>query len=114
MPRPAVREAAGTLVPKGLPIALIAPRSTATGDAEFFAACYRDVVRWDHRRGRFLVYEGHHWVEPTSGEIGRVLPPLTVAVSPLSHSNEVAYAQFPQRERLAVRKATVSACAVVT
>ena len=33
----------------------------------------------------------------------RVLPPSTVAISPLSPSNEVAYATFWQRERLSLQ-----------
>ena len=33
----------------------------------------------------------------------RVLPPSTVAISPLSPSNEVAYATFRQRERLSLQ-----------
>ena len=32
-----------------------------------------------------------------------VLPPSTVAISPLSPSNEVAYATFRQRERLSLQ-----------
>ncbi len=45
---------------------------------------------------------------------GGVLPPSTVVVSPLSPSNEGAYATFPQRERLSVQQSTISACTVGT
>jgi putative DNA primase/helicase len=46
--------------------------STETGDAEFFVACHSDTVRFDHRRGRWLLYDGHIWVPQSNGEIARL------------------------------------------
>jgi putative DNA primase/helicase len=45
---------------------------TETGDAEFFASCFSDVVRFDHRRGRWLLFVDHHWTPQTNGEVQRL------------------------------------------
>ena len=45
---------------------------TEAGDAEFFAAQNADTVRFDHRRGRWLLFDGNVWVPQTSGEIARL------------------------------------------
>jgi P4 family phage/plasmid primase-like protien len=45
---------------------------TETGDAEFFVACNADTVRYDHRRGRWLLFNGHVWVPQTDGEVARL------------------------------------------
>jgi putative DNA primase/helicase len=45
---------------------------TEAGDAEFFAARYADRVRYDHRRGRWLLFAGHRWAPQTDGEIHRL------------------------------------------
>lgn len=45
--------------------------TTETGDAEFFAACNAESVRYDHRRGRWLFFEGHIWVPQADGELFR-------------------------------------------
>ena len=46
--------------------------ATETGDAEFFAECNADTVRYDHRRGRWMVFDGTIWVPQASGQIGRL------------------------------------------
>lgn len=46
--------------------------TTETGDAEFFAACNADTVRYDHRRGRWLLFTDHVWVPQINGEIDRL------------------------------------------
>jgi putative DNA primase/helicase len=43
-----------------------------TGDAEFFASCNADLVRYDHRRGRWLLFNGQIWVPQACGEINRL------------------------------------------
>lgn len=45
---------------------------TEAGDAEYFAACFPDSVRYDHRRGRWLPFECHHWRSQSNGEIDRL------------------------------------------
>ena len=45
---------------------------TEAGDAEFFAAFVRDMVRYDHRRGRWLLFTGHRWTAQKSGEVYRL------------------------------------------
>jgi putative DNA primase/helicase len=46
--------------------------TTEAGDAEFFAAANEDTVRYDHRRGRWLLFDGHHWLPQTDGKIHRL------------------------------------------
>ena len=46
--------------------------TTESGDSEYFAACNADTVRYDHRRGRFLLFDGHIWVPQTNGEVSRL------------------------------------------
>ena len=45
---------------------------TEAGDAEFFAQRYGDRVRYDHRRGRWLVFVGHRWIPDDDGELRRL------------------------------------------
>jgi putative DNA primase/helicase len=45
--------------------------TTEVGDAEFFAACNADTVRYDHRRGRWLLFNGNLWEPQANGEIVR-------------------------------------------
>jgi putative DNA primase/helicase len=42
------------------------------GNAEFFAARFGDVVRFDHRRGGWLVWVGHRWAVDRTGEVRRL------------------------------------------
>jgi len=46
--------------------------TTEAGDAEFFASCFADHVRYDHRRGRWLLFTDHRWAPQTNGEIHRL------------------------------------------
>lgn len=45
---------------------------TESGDAEFFATCFGDDVRYDHRRGRWLFFNEHYWEPQTDGKIYRL------------------------------------------
>ena len=36
-------------------------RRTDAANGELFAQLYGDTVRYDHRRGRWLTFDGHHW-----------------------------------------------------
>jgi putative DNA primase/helicase len=47
-------------------------KTTETGDAEFFASCMADQVRFDHRRGRWLVFDGSRWAPQSDGEVDRL------------------------------------------
>ncbi len=40
---------------------------TDTGNAELFAALFGDRLRYDHRRGRWLVWAGHWWQPDDNG-----------------------------------------------
>jgi putative DNA primase/helicase len=45
---------------------------TEAGDAEYFAASVGEDVRYDHRRGRWLLFAEHHWTPQTNGEVYRL------------------------------------------
>lgn len=45
---------------------------TEAGDAEFFVNFVADRVRYNHRNGRWLVFEGHRWQPQASGEVLRL------------------------------------------
>ncbi len=45
---------------------------TEAGDAEHFACEFGDKVRFDYRRGRWLVFMGHRWVPDPDGELQRL------------------------------------------
>lgn len=43
--------------------------ATDAGNAEMFAALHGDQVRYDHRRGRWLVWHGHRWNPDDMGRL---------------------------------------------
>ncbi|HUL74018.1 MAG TPA: hypothetical protein VLT86_13010, partial [Vicinamibacterales bacterium] len=45
---------------------------TDTGNAEYFAALNADRVRFDHPRGRWLVWHEHYWQPDADGEVSRL------------------------------------------
>ena len=45
---------------------------TDTGNAELIAAKFRVGLRFDHRRGRWLVWLDNRWVEDRDGEVFRL------------------------------------------
>lgn len=45
---------------------------TDAGNAEAFAARYGDRVRYDHRRGRWLIFDGCRWAPDADGQIMRL------------------------------------------
>ena len=45
---------------------------TEAGDAEFFVTCNTDRVRFDHLRGRWLLFNGHIWGPQSDGEVARL------------------------------------------
>ena len=45
---------------------------TEAGAAESFAAALGDRLRYDHRRGRWLIWTGHRWVPDTTGGVIRL------------------------------------------
>ena len=74
-------EAAGTETapPKGAPPAQAGrgarlPRfpRTDSGNAELFASMYGARLRYDHRRGEWLVYRGHWWQPDNDDEVHRL------------------------------------------
>ena len=44
---------------------------TDSGNAELFAVHYKDELRFDHARRRWLIWRGHWWSEDTDGELLR-------------------------------------------
>ena len=45
---------------------------TDSGNAEMFTQLYGDRVRFDHRRGRWLLWGDHHWREDIDGAVYRL------------------------------------------
>jgi putative DNA primase/helicase len=45
---------------------------TDTGNAQLFAALFKDVLRYDHKQGRWLIWKGHYWGDDTCGELDRM------------------------------------------
>jgi putative DNA primase/helicase len=45
---------------------------TETGDAEFFTHTFADRVRFDHRQGRWLIFNGNRWAPDADGELHRM------------------------------------------
>src|SRR5690348_14401199 len=45
---------------------------TEAGDAEHFAKEFGNRIRFDHRRGRWLVFGQHRWVSDTDGGVHRL------------------------------------------
>ena len=46
--------------------------NTDSGNAEYFAARHSDDVQYDHRRGRWLVWQGHRWQPDVDGHVKRL------------------------------------------
>ncbi len=71
-------EAAGTETegtppgPSGRRVPLPRFPRTDSGNAEFFAAMYGSRLRYDHRRGEWLVYRGHWWQPDNDDEVHRL------------------------------------------
>jgi putative DNA primase/helicase len=49
------------------------PRRTDTGNAEGFAACLVDRLRFDHTRKEWVLFDGDHWVFDRSRAVERLL-----------------------------------------
>lgn len=45
---------------------------TDLGNAEHFAACYKDKLRYDHLRGRWFIWNGCRWKPDDDGEVYRL------------------------------------------
>lgn len=50
---------------------------TDAGNAELFAALYGDQVRFDHKRRRWLIWQGHWWARDVDGEVRRLAKQAT-------------------------------------
>src|SRR5262245_2794079 len=50
-----------------------ADRLTEAGAAERFVRLHGDDVRYDHRRGRWLLWAGHRWTPDLDGAVSRLV-----------------------------------------
>lgn len=48
------------------------PNRTDAGNAELFAALFRDRLRFDHARQQWLLYGPHWWTTDSNGELMRM------------------------------------------
>jgi putative DNA primase/helicase len=55
-----------------LPAETIADRLTEAGAAERFARRHGDHVRFDHRRQRWLIWQGHRWQPDADAAVNRL------------------------------------------
>jgi putative DNA primase/helicase len=44
-----------------------------TGNAEALVLLHGNTIRWDHRRGRWLIWSAHRWAPDTDGRIYRLM-----------------------------------------
>lgn len=70
---------------------------TDSGNAEHFASKYGDIVRYDHRRGRWLLWRAHRWCPDLDEEIRR----LSKLSSRDRFKSAAACEDLKERERLA-------------
>ena len=57
---------------------------TELGAAEAFAAAYADRLRWDFRRGRWLIFTQHRWAPDASNDVIRFAVDHCLSVFPLT------------------------------
>jgi putative DNA primase/helicase len=58
-------------IPEATAAVVIAFNLTDSGNAEYFASRYGEDVRYDHRRGRWLLWRHHRWQSDADAEICR-------------------------------------------
>jgi len=56
-----------------MPIAKKTYPTTEMGDAEFFADMHYDNLVFDHLAGRWMYFDGQHWLQQKTGEIHRMM-----------------------------------------
>ncbi|MFH0965329.1 MAG: phage/plasmid primase, P4 family [Planctomycetota bacterium] len=57
---------------------------TELGAAEAFAAAYADRIRWDFRRGRWLIFTQHRWAPDPSNDV------IRFAIDHVRHMQQIA------------------------
>ena len=68
----ALADAAPEWQPPAEPVGIAAFAHTDSGNAELFAHLWGDRVRFDHRLGRWLVWDRHRWTPEATGELIRL------------------------------------------
>lgn len=71
---------------------------TDTGNAEAFSAFFGQQLRWDHLRGKWLVWQEHRWIKQTDGEVQRL------AIDTIRRRYEIGSRISDKAERQAVIK----------
>ncbi len=67
----ALADAAPEWAEKARPLGINGFQQTDAGNAELFAHLYGDRLRFDHMRGRWLLWHGHRWGEDGDGQLHR-------------------------------------------
>lgn len=70
---------------------------TDAGNAEYFTQQYKDVLRYDHRRSRWLEWNCHCWKPENDGHVSR----LVLKASRKRYKEAVMVADLEQREKIA-------------
>ena len=68
-----------------------------TANAEYLAHLYGDILRYDHRRARWLKWSGHRWQPDNNGEIYR----LAIASARARYQSASNITDLKERERIA-------------
>lgn len=71
--------------------------TTDAGNAEFLAHLYRDQVRFDHRRRRWLVWRGHRWEPDRDGYVAR----LAIEAARKRYEQAASIGDLRERQRVA-------------
>lgn len=93
---------------------------TDSGNAEFFASEYQGIVRYDHARRTWMIFDGHHWredrtagVERLSLDSIRARVALGIAHNPDDDKRKALLKWGAKSEGAAHRRATVTLAAPV-
>ncbi len=70
---------------------------TDVGNAEFFAKLFGDRLRFDHRRGRWVIWRGHSWAEDWDGKIVR----LAIEAARQRYVSATGISNLDERRRVA-------------
>ena len=70
---------------------------TDTTNAEFIADLYGDRLRYDHLRGRWLLWAGHYWQEDADGEVYR----LAIEGARERYRRSIVIEDLKERQRVA-------------
>jgi putative DNA primase/helicase len=88
-------EAAPTRAPQSAPPATHSYTRSDAGNAELFGHLHGDAVRYDHTRGQWFVWAGHHWALDADGLVYR----LAIGAARRRYADGASIADLTERQR---------------